>query len=486
MNLNNFENRINKKKKDAKIITIASGKGGAGKTLITYVFSKLINHQRSLNTCILLDLDFSVKGLTLLWYNDLNALKEEKYSLYDCFFNNLKFPLNWVLPHEGKSRTIPAYQYLKKRLDYKALADISLDKALLSLNDLLAELKNKADFILIDTRAGVGNYCIAASLLSDMTIIISEQDRISYRSCFDLQTNIMIFAEEEKERKYVKGELPIFVYNKVVDPKLTIKTIDKISHLPPIRFDLRFFEKYQLETQESLSWQNLKKSSFFQNLSTMWESVSIELNLKKKEDIKKTSMINRILNVYLDFFKSLSRHFFQPLLIASFLFMVSLAFLGGHIVQDLNKQTLRYQKEIIMLGSVVQQLKEEMNLTKIRPVKNNLEESTFYGNLVFMHEQSILKDQRHSNICILNKEFNWNVQKINLDEYLGKDVYLSIEGTYYENLRFKVVGFAQFSEDRIVQIPPGTLLRVVDSEDAELLIKKGMIPVSLYFPKIKK
>ncbi|MCH8148865.1 MAG: AAA family ATPase [Planctomycetes bacterium] len=201
MNSESTNHSVEIASRQTKVITIASGKGGAGKSLLTLALSQLINDAPVFNSCVIIDLDFHVKGLTLLWYSDLSLLENEKWSIYDLLMREGALPTEWPLVKSSASIVIPSYQRVREPLDYDSISQMSFDHISKGLSTLLTSLDGKADFVLIDTRAGIDSFSLAASLMADLTIIVSEQDRISYRACFDLQSQIMIRAKEQQQRQ---------------------------------------------------------------------------------------------------------------------------------------------------------------------------------------------------------------------------------------------------------------------------------------------
>lgn len=328
-----------------KVVTIASGKGGAGKTVLALALSRLINVRETLNSCAVLDLDFHVKGFTLLWYKNLRDLETERFSLYDYFIGQRSLPPEWEAPGVHKTKVIPSYQHIRTPPDYDAIAGIQFKDVLSKLKDLLESLEGKASFVIIDTRAGIDNYCLAASVLSDLTIIVSEQDRISFRACYDLQTQIMLFARKAEPASLgVKGNLPFYVYNKVVDPRLIV---DEVTHLPPIAFDREFFEDVQAKTDRILEPKHLNRRRFMRDISKTWKRAIQELGIGE-EKAQTRHPFRSILELYVELVRRTFQALSQPLTLGlvSSLFLAFLMFslYAGRQTRLLEAQILALQQ----------------------------------------------------------------------------------------------------------------------------------------------
>lgn len=279
------------KKVRTKIITIASGKGGAGKSILSLALSRIITSQRDRNTCVLLDLDFHVKGLTLLYYPSLSILTDEPFSMYDLMFKETSLGSllgDWKSPEPCEALIVPAYQHIRTPLDYDLVSSVTFGSVMERLKDVLDFVRasdKPPDFIIIDTRAGIDNYCLAAAVLSDLTIIVTEQDRVSFRASYDLQTQIMMKGKQELDvdNQGIKATLPFFLYNKVVDSRLTV---DDVTNLPPIAFDRELFNEYQKNTQGLIFTLKFKRSNFMRDTKRSWATACSHLGITEpKADV---------------------------------------------------------------------------------------------------------------------------------------------------------------------------------------------------------
>ena len=273
-----------------KVISVASGKGGAGKTIVTLALARLIGSS-SPKPVFVVDLDFHVKGLTFSWFRNLSDLENETFSLYEYLLEvdkpeHASDIMSWLETATDKSRVnailIPSYRWSRQMPDYEALGALRLEQVLRRLSHLITAIGDRASYIIIDTRAGVDNFCFASSLLSDLTIILTEQDRISFRASYDLQMQIMKSSEKldiSGMEGRIKGKLPFFVFNKVTSPSYLSST--EVSNLPPLPFDSRLFAEYGKDAHRLIS-KGLERTSFYFYLRRMWTKACEELGIAER------------------------------------------------------------------------------------------------------------------------------------------------------------------------------------------------------------
>jgi len=160
------------------IISICSGKGGVGKTLITSTLAQIISTYEE-KSVLLIDMDFYVRGLTFLMCENLENINFQKLSIYDYLFgekteNNFKdISLN-AIKISNYINLIPSINDKKKLLDWDSFAKLDFLKIYLKLKRLFSDIrdKGKVDYVIIDTRAGPDNISLATVCASDLSIIV--------------------------------------------------------------------------------------------------------------------------------------------------------------------------------------------------------------------------------------------------------------------------------------------------------------------------
>ena len=107
------------------------------------------------------------------------------------------------------------------------------------------------------------------------------------------------------------------------------------------------------------------------------------------------------------------------------------------------------------------------------------------GRIVFYPRGEPEGHQAGERVCVLSDTYPWTCEREVLQKYVGKKVYLSIAGSKHGlNMEFTVIGFfSPRDQDRIVQIPMGSLEDLVGTENAQAYITKGVLDGKVVFPK---
>ena len=190
-----------------RTITLCSGKGGVGKTLLSTSLARIIQREANCNV-LLVDLDLSVSGLTLLAYHNKIELDQVPLSLIEylsvdpdkenALFTALQegLAINGEGNGAGQGGQAPSlYRRLEnifilpastesERPDWTQVSRIELDLAVEKLERLQRFVDEvlPVDFLIFDTQAGLGSLSLAAATLSDMNLIVLEEDDISWRT----------------------------------------------------------------------------------------------------------------------------------------------------------------------------------------------------------------------------------------------------------------------------------------------------------------
>jgi hypothetical protein len=107
------------------------------------------------------------------------------------------------------------------------------------------------------------------------------------------------------------------------------------------------------------------------------------------------------------------------------------------------------------------------------------------GRIVFYPRGEPEGHEAGERVCVLSTTYPWTCEREVLQKYVGKKVYLSIAGSRHGlNMDFTVIGFfSPRDQDRIVQIPMGSLEDLVGTENAQAYITKGVLDGKVVFPK---
>lgn len=191
--------------KQARVITVTSGKGGVGKS--NFALNLAINLSKINKKVIIVDADFGLANLEVLFGED------PKYTLRDIFSGDktideiiLDGPLNTKIISGGSGF-----------IDMANLKDSELAYVIRSF----AFLDNYYDYIIIDTSAGVGNSVVKIIKASKETIIIVTPEPTSIKDAFAIIKSI-------KENNDISISI---VVNRSEDEKEAIETFENLSKM---------------------------------------------------------------------------------------------------------------------------------------------------------------------------------------------------------------------------------------------------------------
>lgn len=277
-----------------RTLTLCSGKGGVGKTLLSTTFARIIQKETNSNV-LLVDLDATVRGLTLLAFQNKYALDQIPISLVDYLSRDAAEDttvfeeLRCNLFLNGRDGTKPSlYQRLDKifvlpsmteseRPDWEQLARIDPDGAITKLLPLQSLVRDAADsgFLIFDTHAGLGNLSLAATALSDLNLIVLEEDDISWRASLNMLLEITTLKKQRHG-----GARSYFLANKV-GAKLSEVSgkLKAFSFLPPVPYD-PWMQKLFSHSTAAVLEKEFEHSDFFRSRHThVWRELATILGL---------------------------------------------------------------------------------------------------------------------------------------------------------------------------------------------------------------
>ncbi len=148
----------------AKIISVLSGKGGVGKTLITGAIG--IKLARDGKRVLLIDGDMGLRNLDLIFGIE-----------NDCFYNI------WDLA-QGRCFAGDAVINIDKNIDFLAAAQSETWEDIFpaAIDTVIEDIGHQYDYILLDCPAGLGNGITFAANISELAIIIVAASWASKRS----------------------------------------------------------------------------------------------------------------------------------------------------------------------------------------------------------------------------------------------------------------------------------------------------------------
>lgn len=335
------------------IISICSGKGGVGKTLITSTLAQIISTYEE-KSVLLIDMDFYVRGLTFLMCENLENLDFQGLSIYDYLLgekteNNFKdISLN-AINISDYINLIPSLTDKKKLVDWDSFAKLDFLKIYLKLKRLFSDIrdKGKVDYVIIDTRAGPDNISLATVCASDLSIIVQEQDEISMRATFNFRYQMMRMQDIHEIGPMPKDYL---LYNKVSSrfARALIPSLEKsLSSLPPILFESDIFRSFNENPYEFIS-NNWKNTRLSYSLQKSWRIICGIFKEECKIEARPPSLP-------LPFLRLFRKPEFLLILMAIYLKISSiiLKFLDIGKISKLNISLLDEVSTALLLGAII-------------------------------------------------------------------------------------------------------------------------------------
>lgn len=158
----------------SKVIVLASGKGGTGKSTISVGLAVVM--ARQLNKKVLVvDCDSGMRGADLM----IGVDKDVVYDISDAVGGNCdKSAAIYVSPHVYNIHLMPA----------ALSADDEVSPSV--LKELIDEIKDDYDYVLIDSPAGTGSGFEAAAAAADAALIVINPEPTSVRGCNNIRRKL--------------------------------------------------------------------------------------------------------------------------------------------------------------------------------------------------------------------------------------------------------------------------------------------------------
>ncbi len=271
-----------------RTLSLCSGKGGVGKTLLSASLARII--QREQNCKVLaVDLDLAVSGLTLLSFRNKIELDQVPASLFDYLTGDdnarsaLFGGLQAAVTPKGGYPSAALYQRLDRifvlpasteseRPDWAQFARIEFDLAIekIALLRHFAAESLDIDYLIFDTQAGLGSLSLAAATLSDMNIIVMEEDDISWSTSLRMFTEIIEMNKRLKHRSR-----SYFLANSVHTGLMDMASkLRAFSFLQPVPFD-GWMQRLVSHSTGTVLEKDFENSDFFRHVHTrVWQEMA--------------------------------------------------------------------------------------------------------------------------------------------------------------------------------------------------------------------
>ncbi|MBM4258349.1 MAG: ParA family protein [Deltaproteobacteria bacterium] len=280
-----------------KTITLCSGKGGVGKTVLASSLARIIQQEEHANV-LLLDLDPSVQGLTLLLFQNKYELDHVPLSFAEYLAGgeavekDLLEALHKSVNSDGHAGPLYAlyrraegvfavpFSTESERPDWTQFSQLDFDVVSAKLQKLIEAATDalKLDYVIIDTQAGPGSLIFAAATLSDVNLILLEEDDISWRTALNLLVEI-----SDLNKRLQRRSRSYFLANKasaeLVD---TAGKLKAFSFLSPLPYDA-WMQKLFAKATSAVLEKEFENTDFFRQVRTrVWHDIAGLFGMSKQ------------------------------------------------------------------------------------------------------------------------------------------------------------------------------------------------------------
>ena len=256
-----------------KVISIISGKGGCGKSLLTAFIGKEL--ARIGAKIIIVDIDIFVRGLTVLIenYKRERNVKSDRITtsailgIYEMESERKK-PIEVVLNNLCIYKlfdcdVLVAVDTIQKSLDYndKDISDEMFCKQV--IENLLFELKKKYEYIFLDNRAGLDSLVIASCESSDCVLCVAEDDLVGRQTAL----NVIGYLEQKKGIENINSIInKCRSINNIKDIEKRLNETHEYKVIGYIPFDIEILENFG----NNVFWEMTVESLYFRTVIESW------------------------------------------------------------------------------------------------------------------------------------------------------------------------------------------------------------------------
>ena len=134
------------------------------------------------------------------------------------------------------------------------------------------------DYVIFDTQAGLGGLSLVATTLSDINLIVLEEDDISWRTALTTLMEVSAFNKRLKRKSH-----NYFLANKVSTGLLDVADrLRAFSFLPPVPFDA-WVQKLLAHATTAAMEKDFETSDFFKQVeSQVWQELAVILGVRQR------------------------------------------------------------------------------------------------------------------------------------------------------------------------------------------------------------
>jgi flagellar biosynthesis protein FlhG len=195
--LREYMHRFNEQQQNptsSRVITITSGKGGVGKSNFTLNFA--LGLKAAGKKVVVLDIDFSTANINILMGIT------PRYSLADVLYQRKSI---WDVLEKGSG----GIDYICGGLDIQDLMELDQHSLAYFWNQI-QQLQSYADFILLDTAAGISKELVDFILASDETILVTTPEPTSIADSYAVLKTVNQFTKQPPNFRLVVNRIQTY------------------------------------------------------------------------------------------------------------------------------------------------------------------------------------------------------------------------------------------------------------------------------------
>ena len=282
----------------AVLVNIVSGKGGAGKSLLTAVLADSLS--RAGYAVLAADLDVFVRGLTALLSRE-HALPEsagnDSLAAADFFCGAGNASSRATLIPCREFDLLPAVNIINELLNFRDLLPDTQEEACKALQTMLACLPKEYDFIFLDSRAGYDEWISAAHQICNFSICVEEEDDVSRLTSDNLMAQLRRDADKPvwriRNKVRRRGKQSAKALSGKVSPEHAGEILSHAEIAGKFHAEIAGEIPFDTDIMESFGsggfWAELDRSMYRQALCKAWnhiaESMSVPARLNSVERI---------------------------------------------------------------------------------------------------------------------------------------------------------------------------------------------------------
>lgn len=269
----------------ATVISVVSGKGGSGKSLLTAILGRAL--AREGDRVLLVDMDIFVRGLTVLLFGFKRPERREGHvtvsDLLGIFAAQSKDrppldedPERYMIQRFFECDVLPAVDNVSAPLDYddRSLSDEEFCNA--SIRKLIASVQGDYDYVILDNRAGMDSLIAASCRNAQIVLSVAEDDDVGRQT----NVNLVRFLQSRQKARVVYT-----IINKgrnirsYPDVKARSRQRHEFAMLGVIPFDIEVLEDFGADR----FWTTVMETLYFRALIDAWNE------LAKAESVREIS-----------------------------------------------------------------------------------------------------------------------------------------------------------------------------------------------------